>query len=242
MSDQDDGVAELWRDYKSTDDVALRNRLVIHYSPLVKYVAGRVRAGLPQSVDQADLISEGVIGLMDAIDKFDPARGLQFQTYAVPRVRGAIVDSLRASDWVPRSLREKKRHLDEATTTLEARLARTPTDDEVAAELGVSVVDLRETYRKVSYTNVASFDELGGGDDLGPSTTDDTIDSDLGPELLDAVGQLPERDQIIVALYYFEALTLAEIGLVLGVTESRVSQLHTKVTKALKTSLTPANH
>jgi RNA polymerase sigma factor for flagellar operon FliA len=242
MSDHDDGVADLWRGYKSTGDLALRNRLVIQYSPLVKYVAGRVRSGLPQSVDQADLISEGVIGLIDAIDKFEPARGLQFQTYAVPRIRGAMVDSLRASDWVPRSLREKKRDLDQARTTLEARLARTPTDDEVAVELGVSVSDLREICRKVSYTSVASFDELGGGDDLAPSTTDGPIDSDLGPELLDAVGQLPERDQIIVALYYFEALTLAEIGLVLGVTESRVSQLHTKVTKALKANLTLAGH
>lgn len=240
MSDQDHQVAELWRGYKSTGDLAVRNRLVIQYSPLVKYVAGRVRSGLPQSVDQADLISEGVVGLIDAIDKFEPARGLQFQTYAVPRIRGAMVDSLRASDWVPRSLREKKRDLDRAAAALEMRLGRTPTDDEVAAEVGVSVRDLRETYRKVSYTNVASFDELGGADDLGPPTTDGGADPDLGPELLEAVGQLPERDQIIVALYYFEALTLAEIGLVLGVTESRVSQLHTGVTKALRATLTMA--
>jgi RNA polymerase sigma factor for flagellar operon FliA len=237
MIDQDRTVADLWRGYKSTGDLAMRNRLVIQYSPLVKYVAGRVRSGLPQSVDQADLISEGVIGLIDAIDKFEPARGLQFQTYAVSRIRGAMVDSLRASDWVPRSLREKKRDLDRARAVLESRLGGTPTEGEMAAELGVSVRDLRETYRKVAYANVASIDELGGGDDLGPSTTDGHLDSDLGPELLDAVGQLPERDQIIVALYYFEALTLAEIGLVLGVTESRVSQLHTKVVKVLKTSL-----
>lgn len=237
MSDRDHGVAELWQDYKSTGDPALRNRLVVQYSPLVKYVAGRVRSGLPRSVDQGDLISEGVIGLIDAIDKFDPARGLQFQTYAVPRIRGAMVDSLRASDWVPRSLREKKRDLDRAAVTLEARLGRAPTEHEMAGELGLSVRELRETYRKVSYTTVSSFDELGGGDDLGPSTPDLHSDSDLGPELLEAVRKLPERDQVVVALYYFEALTLAEIGLVLGVSESRVSQLHTKVTKTLKATM-----
>lgn len=237
MSDQDHQVAELWQGYKSTGDLALRNRLVLQYSPLVKYVAGRVRSGLPQSVDQADLISEGVIGLIDAIDKFEPARGLQFQTYAVPRIRGAMVDSLRASDWVPRSLREKKRDLDQARTALEARLSRAATDAEIAAELGVSVRDLHELYRKVAYTNVASFDELEGGADLGPATSDGPVDTDLGPELLEAVWKLPERDRVIVALYYFEALTLAEIGLVLGVTESRVSQLHAKITKTLKANL-----
>ena len=241
MIDEERKVADLWRGYKSTGDLALRNRLVLQYSPLVKYVAGRVRSGLPQSVDQADLISEGVIGLIDAIDKFEPARGLQFQTYAVSRIRGAIVDSLRASDWVPRSLREKKRDLDRARAVLEARLGGTPTEDQMAAELGVSVRDLRETDRKVAYTNVASIDALGGGGDLGPSTTDGHVDSDMGPDVRDAVGQLPERDQVIVALYYFEGLTLAEIGLVLGVTESRVSQLHTKVMKALKANLMMAD-
>src|SRR4029450_8416942 len=201
-------------------DLELRNRLVVQYSPLVKYVAGRVRSGLPQSVEQSDLISEGVIGLIDAIDRFEPERGLQFQTYAVPRIRGAMVDSLRSSDWVPRSLREKKRDIERAQASLETKLGRTPSDGEVAAELGISVPDLREAYRKVSYTNVSSIDELGLGDELVPTAPDGSGDSDMGPELLAAVRQLPERDQVIVALYYFEGLTLAEIGQVLGVTES----------------------
>src|SRR5687767_4576006 len=235
MSHHDHWVEELWQGYKATGDLELRNRLVVQYSPLVKYVAGRVRSGLPQSVEQNDLISEGVIGLIDAIDRFEPERGLQFQTYAVPRIRGAMVDSLRSSDWVPRSLREKKRDIERAQATLETKLGRTPSDGEVAAELGISVPDLREAYRKVSYTNVSSIDELGLGDELVP--TDGSGDSDMGPELLAAVRQLAERDQVIVALYYFEGLTLAEIGQVLGVTESRVSQLHTKVTMTLKTKL-----
>ena len=240
MSNPDHLVAELWQDYKATGDLELRNRLVLQYSPLVKYVAGRVRSGLPQSVEQSDLISEGVIGLIDAIDRFEPERGLQFQTYAVPRIRGAMVDSLRSSDWVPRSLRERKRDIELAQATLETKLGRTPSDGEVAAELGCSVADLREAYRKVSYTNVASIDELGLGDELAPTAPDGSQDSDLGPELLEAVAQLAERDRIIVALYYFEGLTLAEIGQVLGVTESRVSQLHTKVTMTLKTKLSLA--
>jgi RNA polymerase sigma factor for flagellar operon FliA len=148
-----------------------------------------------------------------------------------------MVDSLRSSDWVPRSLREKKRDIERAQATLETKLGRTPTDAEVAAELGIPVAELREAYRKVSYTNVASIDELGLGDELVPTAPDGSADSDMGPELLEAVHQLAERDQIIVALYYFEGLTLAEIGQVLGVTESRVSQLHTKVTMTLKTKL-----
>ena len=237
MSNHDHWVEELWQGYKATGDLELRNRLVVQYSPLVKYVAGRVRSGLPQSVEQNDLISEGVIGLIDAIDRFEPERGLQFQTYAVPRIRGAMVDSLRSSDWVPRSLREKKRDIERAQATLETKLGRTPSDGEVAAELGIAVAELREAYRKVSYTNVASIDELGLGDELVPTAPDGSSDSDMGPELLEAVHQLAERDQIIVALYYFEGLTLAEIGQVLGVTESRVSQLHTRVTMTLKTKL-----
>lgn len=239
MSEQDRWVAELWRGYKDTGDQELRNRLVIQYSPLVKYVAGRVRSGLPQSVEQADLISEGIIGLIDAIDRFEPDRGLQFQTYAVSRIRGAMIDSLRASDWVPRSLRDKTRDIERSRTALEAKLGRTPEDREIAEELGISVEALRETYQKVSYSNVASLDELGVSDGLA-SAYDGTADTDLGPELLEAVGQLAERDQVIVALYYFEGLTLSEIGQVLGVTESRVSQLHSKVTMALRSKLTLA--
>ena len=241
MSDHDRWVDELWKRYKATGDLEVRNRLVVQYSPLVKYVAGRVRSGLPQTVEQADLISEGVIGLIDAIDKFEPERGLQFQTYAVPRIRGSMVDSLRASDWVPRSLREKKRDIERAQAALETRLGRTPSDREVADQLTISVGELRETYRKVSYTNVASIDELGVGDELLPMAADGSSDADLGPELLEAVSQLSDRERVIVALYYFEGLTLAEIGQVLGVTESRVSQLHTKVTMTLKTKLSLAN-
>ncbi len=234
---EEDSVAQLWADYKSTQQPELRNRLVLQYSPLVKYVAGRVRAGLPQTVEQADLVSEGIFGLIDAIEKFEPGRGLQFQTYAVPRIRGAIIDGLRAADWVPRSVRSKVRDVERAQVTLENRLGRTPSDPEIAAELGISVGELRETYSKASYTGVASLDELGMSDDLAPMSSDLLADDDMRDVLLPAVRDLPERDQIIIALYYFEGLTLSEIGQVLGVTESRVSQLHTRATLALRAKL-----
>ena len=229
-------VASLWADYKATGDRSLRDRLVLQYAPLVKYVAGRVRSGLPQSVDGADLTSEGVIGLIDAIDKFEPERGLQFQTYAVPRIRGAILDSLRAADWVPRAVRAQVRAVEQAQATLDRRLGRTPTDAEVARELGVSRKELRAIYGSISYTGVASLDEIGVSDDFAP-LSEDELDDEMREALLPSVRQLPERDQVIIALYYFEGLTLAEIGQVLQVTESRVSQLHTRATLALRRSL-----
>lgn len=236
----DASVEDLWKAYKSTGDLELRNRLVLQYAPLVKYVAGRVRSGLPGSVDQADLTSEGVLGLMDAIEKFELARGLQFQTYAVPRIRGAIIDSLRSNDWVPRSVRTKIRDIERAHVALEARLGRIPGDSEIAEEMKISVPELRDIYATVSYTSLASADELGVVEDHGPASGDAIDDAETREALMEAVEGLPERDRIIVALYYFEGLTLAEIGQVLRVTESRVSQLHTRATLALRARLDPA--
>jgi RNA polymerase sigma factor for flagellar operon FliA len=233
-------VDQLWRSYKESGDRDARDRLILQYSPLVKYVAGRVRSGLPSTVEQADLVSDGVIGLMDAIDKFDMSRGLQFQTYAVPRIRGAIVDGLRASDWVPRSVREKIRDINAAQAKLEKDLGRAPNDHEVAAELGVKVGELRSTYSKISYTNLASMDELSmGGDDHTPraATALPDMDDDIPAGFLRAVRELPERDQVVVALYYWEGLTLSEIGQVLEVSESRVSQLHSRATMTLRRKL-----
>lgn len=237
MEESDSSVYLLWRRYKETGDRDARDRLVLQYSPLVKYVAGRVRSGLPPSVDQNDLVSDGVIGLMDAIDKFDPDRGLQFQTYAVSRIRGAIVDGLRASDWVPRSVREKVRDIDAAQTALEAQLGRPPRDREVAAKLGITVQELRKVYSQTAHTSVISFENVL--DEDTPRATGGVPGEmdDLPPGFLSAVRELAERDQVVVALYYWERLTLAEIGQVLGVTESRVSQLHSRATMALRRKL-----
>ncbi len=230
-------VEELWDAFRAAPTVERRNRLVLQYSPLVKYVAGRLRTRLPESVEYADLVSDGIIGLMEAIERFDPSRGLTFQTFAVPRVRGAMVDALRALDWVPRSVREKVRQVEQAQRTLESRLGRIPDDPEIAAELGMSVPELRELYAKVSFTSVASMEDLELADDLSAAATHEIEDDQAKAALLRVVDELPERDQVIIALYYFEGLTLAEIGRVLGVTESRVSQLHSRATMVLRTKL-----
>lgn len=234
----DTAVAQLWSDYRESRDEEIRNRLVLQYSPLVKFVAGRVRSGLPSSIDQSDLISDGVFGLIDAIERFEPERGLQFQTFAVPRIRGAIIDGLRSMDWVPRSVRSKVRDVTAAQSALEARLGRAADDTEVAEEAGMSLRELRDLYSKVSFTSVASFDDFGLTDDPAGGAHKATEDEDTRRMLRAAIAGLRERDQIVLALYYFEGLTLAEIGSVLGVTESRVSQLHTRATLALRGHLT----
>lgn len=230
-------VEELWREFKQSGAQDLRNQLVLQYSPLVKYVAGRVRSGLPQTVESADLVSEGVIGLMDAIDKFEPERGLQFQTYAVPRIRGAIIDSIRAADWVPRSVRTKIRDVDRAREALQVRLSRPPSDQEVADEAGLTLAELRELKERPTSFSHAEDDEIAAVDDLAPAVDAALEDESTRASLIQALRTLPERDQIVIALYFFEGLTLGEIGKVLSVTESRVSQLRSRATASLRTSL-----
>jgi RNA polymerase sigma factor for flagellar operon FliA len=238
----------LWSDYKSTpQDRHLRDQLIVHYAPLVKYVAGRVASGLPQSVDQADLVSYGIIGLIDAIEKFDLGRGFKFETYAIARIRGAMLDELRAIDWVPRSVRAKARQIEQAFASLEAKLHRAPTDVELAEQLDCTEAELQTMLGQISFTGLVALDELMGGSDRGEGMTlGDTItDGAPGPlaayevtevkeRLADAIRSLPEREKIVVGLYYYEGLTLAEIGNVLGVTESRVCQLHTKAVLHLR--------
>ena len=240
MGDGTDQVDEVWRRYKATGAPELRNQLVLQYSPLVKYVAGRVRSGLPQAVESADLVSEGVIGLMDAIEKYEPERGLQFQTYAVPRIRGAIIDSIRASDWVPRSVRAKFRDLERARETLHQQLSRSPTDAELATEAGLSAADIRALRERPTSFAQAEDDEMAEVDDLAPAVDAALDDESTRASLLEALRSLPERDQIVIALYFFEGLTLGEIGQVLSVTESRVSQLRRRATVALRDGLAHA--
>jgi len=232
-------VELLWRRLKDAEDADARDHLVVHYAPLVKYVAGRLRAGLPSSVDQDDLISDGVIGLMDAIDKFDLDRGLQFQTYAVPRVRGAIIDGLRTSDWVPRAVREKLRDINAATATLESRLQRRPSESELARELGISAHELQKIYGQGSYASIGSLDLNDTAEHIAPRATEGLpgADDGLPAGFLRAVRGLLERDQVVIALYYWERLSLAEIGQVLQVSESRVSQLLTRATQELRRRL-----
>ncbi|MBV9869422.1 MAG: RNA polymerase sigma factor WhiG [Frankiaceae bacterium] len=245
-------LAELWRDFKKTGATQLRERLILHYSPLVKYVAGRVGVGLPPNIEQADLVSYGIFGLIDAINKFDIERAIKFETYAISRIKGAIIDELRAIDWIPRSVRYKAREVEKAYAALEARLHRTPTEAEVAEELGIPLEDLHQIFSQVSFVNVIALDELlnvGGerGDKLSlVDTLEDTKAEDPVAAfeteetkylLARAINTLPEREKIVVTLYYYEGLTLAEIGQVLGVTESRICQMHTKAVLQLRGKL-----
>ncbi len=234
----------LWESYKTTADPAAREALIVQYSPLVKYVAGRVAAGLPQSVEQSDLASYGMFGLIDAIDKFEPERGFKFETYAISRIKGSILDELRSIDWVPRSVRSKVRQIEQAYAKIEAVHHRPPSDAELAEELDWSEEQLGTALLQISQVGLAALDESvsGRGGEPGDSMTlgdtipDRSAGSPMGAfeaaetrQLLgDAINTLPEREKLVLTLYYYENMTLQEIGRVLGVTESRVCQIHTK--------------
>ena len=247
-------IERLWNDYKSSGRRDLRDRLILRYSPLVKYVAGRVAVGLPQNVEQSDLVSYGIFGLIDAIEKFDLDRGFKFETYAMSRIQGAILDELRSIDWVPRSVRAKARSLEKAYAKLESDLHRTPTDEELAAELKMSTDQLQSTLSQISFVGLVALDEMlggGGAGERGESVTlGDTIaDAGEGPVgafeteemrqlLAEAINRMGEREKLVLTLYYYEGLTLAQIGDALGVTESRVCQIHTKAVLQLRSRMT----
>src|SRR4249920_2796955 len=253
--DQLNELARLWEEFKQNEVSGAREgarvRLILHYAPLVKYVASRVATGLPASVDQADLVSYGMFGLIDALEKFDLGRGNKFETYAIPRIKGAIIDELRAMDWVPRSVRFKAREIEKAHTDLEAMLKRQPTEREMAERLGITLRELHDVVSQISFVSVLALDELVSvGTDRGEQVSlidtlaDKGVDPTLGLEsqetrglLAAAVNSLSEREKIVVTLYYFEGLTLAEIGEILGVTESRVCQIHTKAVGSLRGQL-----
>jgi RNA polymerase sigma factor FliA len=246
-----DELVALWDEFKATASAEARERLILHYAPLVKYVASRVATGLPASVEQADLVSYGMFGLIDALEKFEPARGNKFETYAIPRIKGSIIDELRAMDWVPRSVRFKAREIEKAVADLESMLKRAPAEKEVAERLGISVSELHDVINQISFVSVLALDELlSVGNDRGEQVSlldtlaDKGTDPTLGVEghetralLAGAINALSEREKIVVTLYYFEGLTLAEIGDILGVTESRVCQIHTKAVNQLRLQL-----
>jgi RNA polymerase sigma factor for flagellar operon FliA len=245
-------LKDLWRRYKATADERARERLVVAYSPLVKYVAGRMSSGLPAHVEEADLISYGLTGLISAIERFDLTREIKFETYAITRIRGSIIDELRTLDWVPRSVRARAREIERANQKLESRLQRAPTDDEMATELALPLDDFHEALLQISHSTIVALDELwnvsdSGGDsvslldtlpDRGAPDPHALVDQgELRDRIADAIAALPEREKLVIALYYYENLTLREIGEVLGVTESRVSQLHTKAVLRLRSKL-----
>lgn len=242
---------EIWKTYKDSGDIEARNVLIERYAPLVKYVAGRMAMNMPPQVEFDDLVSYGIFGLIDAIEKYDPSRGFKFKTYATTRIRGGIIDELRAMDWIPRSIRQKSRQLQHVYSDLENRLGRAASDAEAAQELGITIEDFDQLVNDVSGTAVISLDDVwhvGSDDDeiqIGDTIAGSEKDhpnyqierQEVKNTLIDAIKQLPPREKEVIALYYYEELTLKEIGVVLGVTESRVSQLHSKAILRLKAKL-----
>ena len=242
---------ELWKIYKKSKDKTIREHFVKQYAPLVKYVAGKIAIGMPQNVDFDDLVGYGVFGLLDAIEKFDPNKDIKFKTYAVTRIRGAIYDELRSIDWVPRSVRQKAKELERIIGKLENRLGRSAKDEEIAKELGISVKDLRTLILKISGASILSLSDVWYvGDESDKVSVMETIESprSLNPDVIvereevkniivQAISDLPDKEKKVLILYYYEDLTLKEIGEVLQVTESRISQLHTKAIMRLRSKL-----
>ena len=228
-----------------------REEVIKRYSPMIKYVANRIAMRLPPHIEVDDLISVGVLGLMDAISKYDSSRGAKFKTYAEFRVRGAILDELRAMDWVPRSIRQKASNVDKVVQTLQAKLSRSPEDEEVAEEMGISLDQFHDTLNETKSIPIFSLEDLGiakesgeqqslldclaGKADADPQTQIRLIE--LKEIIAKAIDALPEKERLMVSLYYYEELTMKEIGAVLEITESRVSQIHSKAVYRLRTKL-----
>jgi RNA polymerase sigma factor FliA len=237
-----------WTRWLNRRNPAAREHLIVHYSPLVKFVAGRVGAGLPSSVDPGDLVSSGVFGLIDAIERFDLDRGVKFETFAVPRIRGAVYDGLRKLDWVPRSVRSRARSVERAFSELEHRLGRAPTEEEIAAHLDISGAELTRWFAAIATTTVGPLDRAiaAGAEPValdGPGSGSPSAmveDQELSRIMRTEIKKLPDREKLVLSLYYDEGLTLSEIGQVLGVTESRVSQVHTKSVLHLRARLSAA--
>jgi len=247
---QDPEIVALWERYKRDAEASARERLILQYAPLVKYVAGRVSVGLPATIEHADLVSYGMFGLIDAIEKFDLEKGVKFETYAIARIKGAIIDELRSIDWIPRSVRSKARDVEKAMTKLELELRRTPTEAELADEMGIGIKELRQTLTQVSLVSLVALDESFAGDESERQSLVDTLqdpravdpqanfeEAEQRQMLSDALNRMSEREKTVLVLYYFEGMTLAQIGQVLGVTESRVCQMHTKAVLGLRSKM-----
>lgn len=239
---------ELWRRYVAERSPALREQLILQYAPLVKYVVGRLAINLPTILDAEDVLSYGVFGLIEAIERFDPSRGLRFETYAIPRIRGAIIDSLRSLDQVSRTVRQKARDIQRVFVELEQELGRTPSEEETAERLGITVERYQQVCVQSSVLNVSLEQLLAGDqDDSGGRTPlQGVADSDspdpatvverreLIRHLAAALGKLPKNEKLVLALYYHEELTMREISRVMGISEPRVSQLHAQALLRLR--------
>ncbi|MES0488385.1 MAG: RNA polymerase sigma factor WhiG [Leptospirales bacterium] len=239
---------DIWREYVQAREPGIRNYFIKKYAPLVKYVAGKVAVGMPHNVEFDDLVSYGTFGLLDAIEKYDPSKEVKFKTYAMTRIRGAVFDELRSIDWIPRSIRQKAKQIEKIIVELENKLGRTVEDEEIAKELELSLEEFHILVSKISGTSLVSLNDIWhGNDDSDELSFMETIESpsNMNPDvmvereeiktiIIESIQKLPEKEKKVIVLYYYEDLTLKEIGEVLEVTESRVSQLHTKAIMRLR--------
>jgi len=246
--DVDPVLAMQWERWLKRGSTAARDHLIVSYSPLVKFIAGRLGAGLPASVDPGDLVSSGVLGLIDALERFDAAQGVKFETFATPRIRGAIYDGLRQLDWVPRSVRTKARDVQRAIADFEGAQGRSPTDGELAGQLGIEREQLDRWLSSISGTTIGPLERaLDAGAEPMPLSGDVPVlasaiveQRELADLMRSEIDKLPDREKLVLSLYYDEGLTLAQIARVLGVSESRVPQLHSKSVLHLRSRLTAA--
>ena len=248
----DEAEDALWGEFSKSRAPALRDKIIRKYMPLVKYVAGKVSVGLPASMEFDDLVGFGQFGLLDAINKYDLNKKVKFKTYAVTRIRGAIFDEMRQLDWVPRSVRAKTREIEDTISELESKLSRPATDAEIAKEMNLTEEEYQHTVMKISGTSVLSLNDVWySGDDSDHSSIGDSIESpqSLNPDvqvereeirkvIIQAINELPEKEKMVIVLYYHEDLTFKEIGQVLDVSESRISQLHSNANLHLRAKLT----
>ncbi|BDC95824.1 MULTISPECIES: RNA polymerase sigma factor WhiG [Treponema] len=248
----DEEEDELWKEFSKSKSSTLRDKIIRKYMPLVKYVAGKVSVGLPASMEFDDLVGFGQFGLLDAINKYDLTKKVKFKTYAVTRIRGAIFDEMRQLDWVPRSVRQKTREIEDIISELEAKLSRPATDAEIAKEMNITEEEYQHTVMKISGTSVLSLNDVWySGDDSDHVSIGDSIESpqSLNPDvqvereeirkvIIQAINELPEKEKMVIVLYYHEDLTFKEIGQVLDVSESRISQLHSNANVHLRAKLT----
>ena len=246
--DVDPYLAHQWERWLKRRSSSARDHLIVSYAPLVKFVAGRVGAGLPATVDPRDLTSSGVLGLIDAIERFDPQRGVKFETFATPRIRGAIYDGLRELDWVPRSVRSRAREVERAINELEAIHGHAPSDVELAGHLHLDRDELNRWLSSIATTTIGPLERaldsgaepraLSGEVPVLPSAV--VEDREVREVMREAIDKLPEREKLVLSLYYDEGLTLSQISRVLGVSESRVPQIHSKSVLYLRARMTAA--
>ena len=242
----------VWEEYKRTGNKQCKDKLLVEYAGLVRYTAQRIAVNLPSSVELGDLIGAGVMGLIKAVENFEPQRGFKFETFATHKIRGAILDELRALDWVPRSVRQKSKQLQKTYAELEHKLGRMPYDDEVAEHLKISLAEFESLLSDVAPTTILSLEESmpSRNSESKSLSLIDTIEdpnetnplkelgySEVKRILMETIEQLPEKERLVVALYHYEELTLKEIGEVLSLTESRVSQIHSKAMLKLRSRL-----